>query len=134
MTISELLPQIAPRQYLVSPLNRLREIKYTTSLLVLHTITCTTGTTLAHTGSTNEHISAIVLVQTAGRRHGSLENHNAHVLPSLLRQGYEKVDGQHDVSNQLVFDHSHISYSYGETQHLIQLEFNGQSQLVSFSI
>jgi hypothetical protein len=65
------------------------------------------------------------LVETSWWRHGSLDSETAHVLPALLQQRYKVVDGQHNVTNQLILSHSHVSDCYTHAQHLLQLEFDG---------
>jgi hypothetical protein len=70
------------------------------------------------------------LVQTLGRRHGSLDGQAAHVLPALLQQRNEVVDGQHDVGDQLVLGHADIANSNTHTQDLLQLELDGALDFV----
>lgn len=66
------------------------------------------------------------LVKSLGRRHGRLDNQGANVLPSLLQQADQVVDGQHDVGDELVLSHSDISDSNTHTQDLLQLELDGR--------
>jgi len=65
------------------------------------------------------------LVDTLGRRHRSLDRQAANVLPSLLQQRDEVVDGQHDVGDQLILSHSDVSDGDTHAQDLLQLELNG---------
>lgn len=66
------------------------------------------------------------LIQSARRRHCSLDGEAANVLPALLQQGDEVVDGQHDVSDELVLRHVHVADSDTHAQHLLQLELDGR--------
>ena len=70
------------------------------------------------------------LVKALGRRHGSLDGQAAHVLPALLQQRNEVVDGQHDVGNQLVLGHADIANSNTHTQDFLQLELDGALDFV----
>jgi hypothetical protein len=73
------------------------------------------------------------LVQTLWRTHASLDSKTADVLPSLLQQRNEVVDGQHDVTNQVVFGHANVSDGNTETENLLQLELDGRSDFVDFA-
>lgn len=64
------------------------------------------------------------LVQTLWWRHRTLDGEAAHVLPSLLQQRDEVVDGQHDVANQLILGHVHVAHGHTHAQHLLQLELD----------
>jgi hypothetical protein len=66
------------------------------------------------------------LVDALGRRHRSLDRQAANVLPSLLQQRHEVVDGQHDITDQLILSHAHVSDSDTHTQDLLQLKFDGR--------
>jgi hypothetical protein len=68
----------------------------------------------------------IYLVDTLGGRHGSLDSQASNVLPSLLQQRNEVVDGQHDVGDQLVLSHADVSDGNTHTQNLLQLELDGR--------
>lgn len=65
------------------------------------------------------------LVEALGGRHGSLDGQASDVLPALLEQGDEVVDGQHDVGDELVLGHGDVSDGDTHAQHLLQLEFDG---------
>jgi hypothetical protein len=69
------------------------------------------------------------LVQTLGRRHGSLDDQASHVLPALLQQRDEVVDGQHDVGDQLVLGHADVADGDTHAEHLLQLELDGRLDL-----
>lgn len=69
------------------------------------------------------------LIQTLGRRHGSLDDKATNVLPALLEQRNEVVDSQHDVSNQLVLSHADIANRNTKAEHLLQLELDSGADL-----
>jgi hypothetical protein len=47
-------------------------------------------------------------------------------LPALLQQGYEVVDSQHYVGDQLILSHANIANSDTHAQDLLQLELDGR--------
>ena len=65
------------------------------------------------------------LVQTAGRRHGSLDDKATNVLPALLKQRDEVVDGKHDVSDELVLGHADVTNGNTKAENLLKLELDG---------
>jgi hypothetical protein len=65
------------------------------------------------------------LIQTLRWRHRCLDSQASHILPSLLQQADQIVDGQHDVADDLILGHSHVSYRHSQAQNLFQLEFDG---------
>lgn len=65
------------------------------------------------------------LVETLGRGHGSLDGQASNVLPALLQEGDEVVDGKHDVSNELVLGHADVADSDTHAENLLQLELDG---------
>jgi hypothetical protein len=65
------------------------------------------------------------LVQALGGAHGCLNGQRAHVLPALLQKRDEVVDGQHNVTNQLILRHANVSDSDTHAEHLLQLELDG---------
>lgn len=69
------------------------------------------------------------LVQTLWWGHAGLDGQAAHVLPSLLQERDKVVDGQHDVSDQLILGHVHIANSDTHAEHLLQLELDGRLDL-----
>ena len=68
---------------------------------------------------------AIPLVETLGRAHGSLEGEGANVLPALLEEGDEVVDGQHDVADKLLIGHVDVADSDTHAENLLELELDG---------
>lgn len=71
------------------------------------------------------HYSTAILVQALGRRHGSLDGQATNVLPTLLQQGDQVVDGQHDVSNKLFLGHANVANGNTHAENLLQLELDG---------
>jgi hypothetical protein len=71
-----------------------------------------------------------VLVEALWWGHGSLDGKTSNVLPSLLQQRDEVVDGQHDVGDQLILSHANITNSNTHTQDLLQLELDGRLDFV----
>ena len=65
------------------------------------------------------------LVKTLGGAHGSLEGEGANVLPALLEEGDEVVDGQHDVANKLLIGHVDVADSDTHAENLLELELDG---------
>jgi hypothetical protein len=70
------------------------------------------------------------LVQAAGRRHGSLDDNTANVLPALLEQGDKVVDGQHEVGNKLLLGHLDVADGDTKAQNLLELELDGGLDVV----
>ena len=73
--------------------------------------------------------SAPHLVDALGGRHGSLDGQATNVLPALLQQRDEVVDGQHDVGDQLIRGHADVADSDTHAQNLLQLELDGRLDL-----
>jgi len=88
------------------------------------------GTNRIHDLNQETRNSTHHLVQALGRRHRSLDGQAAHVLPALLQEGDEIVDGQHDVGDQLVLSHANIADSDTHAQDLLQLELDGRLDFV----
>ena len=65
------------------------------------------------------------LIQSLGWGHGSLDRKTSHVLPALLQQRHQVVDGQHDVSDKLILLHVNVSDSDTHAQNLLELELDG---------
>ena len=64
------------------------------------------------------------LVQSLGRAHGSLDDKTAHVLPALLQQRDQVVDGQHDVGDELILAHVDVANRNTQAQDLLELELD----------
>lgn len=54
-------------------------------------------------------------------------------MPALLQEGDEVVDGQHDVTNQLLLLHADVSDSDTHAENLLQLELDGGLDLVDLA-
>lgn len=65
------------------------------------------------------------LIETSGRRHGSLDDKAANVLPALLQQRDKVVDGQHNVGHKLVLGHADVADGNTEAENLLKLELDG---------
>jgi hypothetical protein len=73
---------------------------------------------------------SVCLEQTLGLTHGRLQVQRLDVLPVLLQQGDEEVDGQHDVGNQLIFSHFEVTDGNTQTENLLKLELDGGTDFV----
>lgn len=71
------------------------------------------------------------LVQALGLAHGGLEVQRLDVLPVLLKKRDKEVDGQHDVTNQLLVSHLDVTNGTAKTQNLLKLELNHAAELIS---
>lgn len=58
------------------------------------------------------------LVEALGFPHGALDVQSSHILPVLLQQGHQEVDGQVDVVDELILCHLHVTDSHSQTEHL----------------
>lgn len=76
----------------------------------------------------------IYLVETMGLTHGRLQVQGLDVLPVLLEQGDQEVDGQHDVSNQLVFGHGNVANGDTQAEDLLQLELDGGTDFIGLDL
>nr|GFD25442.1 hypothetical protein [Tanacetum cinerariifolium] len=85
--------------------------------------TSSTAATAYRDESSNPHSNA--LVEALGRAHGGLDGQGAHVLPALLQKRDEVVDGQHDVTDELVLGHADVADSDTHAENLLQLELDG---------
>lgn len=72
------------------------------------------------------------LVQSDGFAHGGLDVERFDVLPVLLQERNQEVDGQHSVGNQLIFSHLNVTDGNTKTENFLQLEFDGGSDFVGF--
>lgn len=75
--------------------------------------------------SLQHHIDTTSLEDTLGGRHGSLDGQATNVLPALLQQRDQVVDGQHDVSDQLLLGHANIADGDTHAENLLELELDG---------
>jgi hypothetical protein len=58
-------------------------------------------------------------------RHAGLDDQAAHVLPALLQERDQVVDGQHDVANQLLLLHLDVAHGDTHAENLLELELDG---------
>ena len=75
-------------------------------------------------------LKRVRLEETLGLAHRRLDVQRLDVLPVLLQQRDEEVDGQHDVGHKLVLSHLNVANGNTETQHLLELELDGGLDLV----
>ena len=73
------------------------------------------------------------LVDALGGRHGSLDGQATDVLPALLQQRDEVVDGQHDVGDQLLVGHADVADGDTHAQNLLELELDSRLDLVDLA-
>jgi hypothetical protein len=64
-----------------------------------------------------------------GLAHGGLQVQRFDILPSLLQQGNQEIDGQHGVGDDLVLVHVDVTDGTSETEDLLQLELDGGPDL-----
>ena len=64
------------------------------------------------------------LVKAFGGRHGSLDDKAANVLPALLEKRNEIVDGQHNISNQLLLGHVNVANGNTKAKNLLELKLD----------
>lgn len=72
---------------------------------------------------------ASYLVHPLGRAHAGLDGQAPHILPALLQQTDQVIDGQHDITDQLILGHADIADGDAQTQDLLQLELDGAPDL-----
>jgi len=77
-----------------------------------------------------EETSFPFLVQTLAGTHGALDVKRADVLPVLLQQRHQEVDGQTDVGSQVIRLHGNVADSHGQAQDLLELKLDGGFQLL----
>ena len=65
-----------------------------------------------------EETSFPSLIQTLTGAHGALDVQRADVLPVLLQQRHQEVDGQTDVGGQVIRLHGNVADSHGQAQDL----------------
>ena len=66
------------------------------------------------------------LENARGLAHRALDEQGLDVLPVLLQQRHQEVDGEHGVGNQLVLGHAYVPNGNTQAQHLLQLELDGR--------
>ena len=58
----------------------------------------------------------------------------ANVLPALLQERDEVVDGQHDIGDQLVLSHTNVADGDTQAQNLLQLELDSRLDVVDLGL
>jgi len=66
----------------------------------------------------------IFLVNSMGFSHSSLDIKGFDVLPILLEEGNEEVDGHGDIDNQLIFGMSNVSNGNSDAKDFLQLKLH----------
>jgi len=61
--------------------------------------------------------------------HSALDVEGADVLPVLLKEGNQEVDGHLDVDDNLVFSEADVSYGNTEAENLLELELDSALDL-----
>lgn len=74
------------------------------------------------------------LEETLGLAHGGLEIKRLDVLPVLLKQRDQKVDGKHNVGNELIFSHLDVTNSDTQAKNLLKLELDGGTNVISLGL
>lgn len=69
------------------------------------------------------------LVETLWFSHSALDVEGTYVLPVLLQQRHQEVDGQVDVGHQVLLVHLHVSDGNGQAQNLRTV--TGEKQILS---
>ncbi len=65
------------------------------------------------------------LEETVDLAHGGLDVERLDVLPLLLEEGDQEVDGKHDVGEELVIAHLDVADGDTEAENLLKLELDG---------
>lgn len=77
----------------------------------------------------SKHLVKDALEESLRLAHGGLEVERLNVLPLLLEEGDEEVDGQHGVGHNLVLVHVDVTDGDSETEDLLKLELDGALDL-----
>ena len=70
------------------------------------------------------------LIETDRLAHGALQVQRLDVLPVLLEQRDQKVNGQHVVVDNLILAHGNVTGGNTQTEHLLELETDGRLDLI----
>ena len=73
------------------------------------------------------------LVDTLWFSHGGLDGQGFDVLPVLLEERNQEVDGQVQVLDELIFRHINITDSNVEAKDLLHLELDGGLDIIDFT-
>jgi hypothetical protein len=74
--------------------------------------------------------SAIRLLSLPQGLKETYDGQRAHVLPSLFQERNQVVDGQHDVTDQLVLSHTDVSDGDTQAENLLELELDGALDVI----
>lgn len=85
------------------------------------------------TPQTEPRSATTILVEALGRRHGSLDGKASNVLPALLQERDQVVDGKHDVANKLLLLHTDVADGDTHAENLLELELDGGLDLVDLA-
>jgi hypothetical protein len=77
---------------------------------------------------------SIALVEALGLAHGALDVERLDVLPVLLEQGDEEVDGEPDVLAELVLREADVADAETHAQHLLELELDGGAGVLDLGL
>ena len=70
------------------------------------------------------------LEEADGLAHRALDVERAHVLPVLLEQRDEEVDGHRRVLDDLLLGHADVADGDTHAQHLLELELDGGTDIL----
>jgi len=87
-----------------------------------------------HGTRTHQVVREYCLVDALGLAHGGLDVEGLDVLPVLLEEGDEEVDGNLDVSVNLVLGHLNVGHSDTEGKDLLELELDGTTDGVDLLV
>lgn len=74
------------------------------------------------------------LVQSLGWSHRRLDVQRTNVLPVLLQQRHQEIDGQMHVLDELVLGHANVADGNGQAQNLLHLELDGGLDLIDLGV
>ena len=71
------------------------------------------------------------LVETLAGAHGALDVERADVLPVLLQQRDQEIDGQTDVGGQVIRLHGHVANGNGQAKDLVKKDERAKTVVVN---
>jgi len=74
------------------------------------------------------------LVESNWGSHGALDVERSDVLPLLLQQGHQEIDGHVDVLDELIIAHLHVTDGDGQAENLLHLELDGGFHLANLGV
>jgi len=72
------------------------------------------------------------LEKTPGLPHGALQVQGLDVLPVLFKKGYQEIDGQHGVGEELVLSHLNMADRNPQAEHFLELKLDGRFKIRDF--